>query len=92
MKTFTQLEKLQYIVSGFQIALKNNTTKNANRSDHCNIRDIKLFLNSQSYPYGNLRLDISHNEYALLRDMFANFQTSQYGKDLEPLLSKANFL
>ena len=92
VKTSTQLEKPRYIVVGFQTARKNSVNKNANHFDHCNIRDIKLFLNSQSYPYGNLNLDITCNQYALLYDMYANFQASYYGKESEPLLSKADFL
>lgn len=92
VKTSTQLEKPRYIIVGFQTARKNNLLANASHFDHCNIRDIKLFLNSQSYPYGNLNLDINRNQYALLYDMYANFQTSYYGKESEPLLSKADFL
>ena len=92
VKTSTQLEKPRYIIVGFQTARKNSTVKNASHFDHCNIRDIKLFLNSQSYPYGNLNLDISRNQYALLYDMYANFQTSYYGKESEPMLNKLNFL
>ncbi|XP_014295491.1 uncharacterized protein LOC106693249 [Microplitis demolitor] len=66
VKTSTQLEKPRFVILGFQTARKNDTTKNASVFDHCNIRDIKLFLNSQSYPYGNLNLNIANNEYALL--------------------------
>ena len=55
------------------------------------IRDIKLFLNSKSYPYRNLNLDISRDHYVLLYDMYTNFQTSDYGKDSESLLSTPEF-
>ncbi|XP_015124427.1 uncharacterized protein LOC107046337 [Diachasma alloeum] len=61
VKCSTQLEKPRYVIVGFQTARKNEATKNASVFDHCNIREIKLFLNSQSYPYGNLNLDIAHN-------------------------------
>ncbi|XP_014295310.1 uncharacterized protein LOC106693222 [Microplitis demolitor] len=53
VETSTQLEKPRFVILGFQTARKNDATKNASVFDHCNIRDIKLFLNSQSYPYGN---------------------------------------
>ncbi|XP_015124733.1 uncharacterized protein LOC107046595 [Diachasma alloeum] len=92
VKCSTQLEKPYYVIVGFQTDRKNRTNKNASCFDHCNIRDIKLFLNSQSYPYGNLNLDISHNQYALLYDMYTNFRSSYYGKEAEPLLSKTDFL
>ena len=80
------------MIVGFQTARKNSVVKNASHFDHCNIRDIKLFLNSQSYLHGNLNLDINHNQYALLYDMNASFQASYYGKESGPLLSKAKFL
>ncbi|XP_043276002.1 uncharacterized protein [Venturia canescens] len=92
VKTSTQLEKPRYVILGFQTARKNNAIKNASNFNHCDIRDVKLFLNLQCYPYGNLNLDISHNQYALLYDMYANFQASYYGKESEPLLSKADFV
>ncbi|XP_057332053.1 uncharacterized protein LOC130671927 [Microplitis mediator] len=92
IKTSTQLEKPRYVILGFQTARKNAVKKDASQFDHCNLRDVKLFLNSQSYPYGNLNLDIDRNQYALLYDMYTNFQTSYYGKEPEPLLTKAAFL
>ena len=92
VKTSTQPEKPRYIFVGFQTTRKNSDNKNASHFDHCNIRDIKLFLNSQSCPYGNLNLDITRNQYALLYDMYANFQASYYGKESKPLLRKADFL
>ncbi|XP_057338516.1 uncharacterized protein LOC130676380 [Microplitis mediator] len=92
IKTSTQLEKPRYLVLGFQTARKNVVTKNSSHFDHCNIRDVKVFLNSQSYPYGNLNLNINRNQYALLYDMYTNFQTSYYNKEPEPLLTKAGFL
>ncbi|XP_048511373.1 uncharacterized protein LOC125500988 [Athalia rosae] len=92
VKTSTQLEKPRYILSGFQTNRKNNARRNASRIDHCDITDVKLFLNSQSYPYGNMNLDMNHNQYALLYDMYAHFQAVYYGKDPEPLLKKGEFL
>ncbi|XP_015121280.1 uncharacterized protein LOC107044047 [Diachasma alloeum] len=107
VKCSTQLEKPRYVIVDFQTARKNEATKNAsvfdhsrkneatkNASvfDHCNIREIKLFLNSQSYPYGNLNLDIAHNQSALLYDMYTNFQTSYYHKEPEPLFDRKKFL
>ncbi|XP_053593882.1 uncharacterized protein LOC128667536 [Microplitis demolitor] len=92
VKTSTQLEKPRFVILGFQTARKNDATKNASVFDHCNIRDIKLFLNSQSYPYGNLNLNIANNQYALLYDMYINFQISYYNKEPEPRLTKKKFL
>ncbi|XP_014299137.1 uncharacterized protein LOC106693963 [Microplitis demolitor] len=92
VKTSTQLEKPRFVILGFQTARKNDAVKNVSVFDHCNIRDIKLFLNSQSYPNGNLNLNIANNQYALLYDMYINFQISYYNKEPEPLLTKKKFL
>lgn len=92
VKTSSQLEKPRYAIVGFQTNRKNNSNKNASSFDHCKIRDIKLILNSQSYPYGNLNLDIARNQSALLYDMYANFQSSYYGKDPEPFLDKSEYI
>ncbi|XP_044590788.1 uncharacterized protein LOC123269258 [Cotesia glomerata] len=69
IKTSTQFEKLRYVILGFQTARKNDVLKGASKFDHCYIRDVKLFLNSQSYPYGNLNLNINRNQFALIYDM-----------------------
>lgn len=92
VKTSTQLEKPRHVILGFQTARRNKAEKNASEFDHCNIRDVKLFLNSQCYPYGNMNLDIANNQYAILYDMYTNFQASYYDKEPEPLLSKNKFL
>lgn len=92
VKCSTQLEKPRYVIVGFQTARKNQAAKNASQFDHCKIRDVKLFLNSLSYPYGNMNLDIVHNQYALLYNMYTSFQTSYYDKEPEPLFSRADFL
>ncbi|XP_044019519.1 uncharacterized protein LOC122859901 [Aphidius gifuensis] len=92
VKISTQLEKPRYVIVGFQTARKNVAYKDASLFDQCKMRDIKLFLNSQSYPYGNFNINITQNQYALLYDMFAQFQVSYYGKESEPLLTKKEYI
>ncbi|XP_051155188.1 uncharacterized protein LOC127277840 [Leptopilina boulardi] len=92
VKTSTQLEKPRFIVLGFQTGRKNNTTRNSSHFDHCNISEVKLFLNSQSYPYGNMNLNIDRNQYSTLYEMYVNFQSIYYGKESQPLLTKKEFL
>ncbi|XP_046411935.1 uncharacterized protein LOC124175580 [Neodiprion fabricii] len=92
VKTSTHSEKPRFVMLGFQTNRKNKAGKNASHLDHCNITDVKLFLNSEYYPYGNLNLDMRRNRFALLYEMYANFQATYYGKELEPLLTKSEFL
>jgi len=92
VKTSNQLEKPRYVILAFQTNRKNLNTANASRFDHCNIVNVKLYLNSQCYPYNNLNIDITKNQYAMLYDMFANYQNSYYGKDSEPILTKNQYI
>lgn len=92
VKTSSQLEKPRYAILGFQTSRKNKITVNASHFDHCNITDVKLHLNSQCYPYGSLNIDIDQNQFSLLYHMYANFQSSYYNKENEPMLNKRHFL
>ena len=50
VKTSTQLEKPRFVILGFQTNRKNNTNRSSSNFDHCNLTNVKLFLNNQSYP------------------------------------------
>ena len=91
VKSSSQLEKPRYVILAFQTARNNELKTNASEFDHCNIRNVRLFLNSQYYPYGDMNLDMSKNQFALLYEMFANFQASYYGKNIEPIFNLNRF-
>lgn len=85
------MEKPRFIVLGFQTNRKNVINRNASHFDHCRITNIKLFLNNQSYPYGNLNLDFDKRQYSVLYEMYTNFQASYYSKEPQPYLTKSEF-
>ena len=91
VKTATQLEKPRYVILCFQTDRKNDWKKDVTHFDHCKITNIKLYLNSQIFPYGNLNLDIEKNQFSLLYDMYANFAESYYGSKID-LMTKDNFI
>ena len=74
-----------------QTGKTNPQSVNASHFDHCRLQNVKVYLNSQNYPYGNLNLNIDNAQLALLHDMYARFQTSCYDKEPGPLLSCAEF-
>ena len=76
VKTSNQLEKSWFVILGFQINRKEKKKVNVSRFDHWKISNVKLFLNFQYYHYGNLNLNIDQNQYALLYDMYVNFQNA----------------
>ncbi|CAH1099383.1 unnamed protein product [Psylliodes chrysocephalus] len=60
--------------------------------DHCKLNNIRVFLNSDRYPYHDLNLDFTNNKYATLYDMFANFQESYYHFNLnQPIFNLQEF-
>ncbi|CAH1106672.1 unnamed protein product [Psylliodes chrysocephalus] len=92
IKTTNSVEKPRYVIVGFQTNKKNDASKNMSRFDHCNLTNMKLYLNSQMYPYTNLNLNFEKNIYAILYEMYANFQENYYYKDIgEPCLSNLKF-
>ena len=92
VKTSTQLEKPRSVILGFQTNRKNVNRRNASHFDHCKITNVKLFLINQSYPYGNLNLYIDKKQYPLLYEMYINFQTNYHSRELQPYLSRRDFL
>lgn len=75
IKTSSQLEKPRYVVLALQTGRKNNVKADMSKFDACDITDVKLYLNSQYYPYDNV-----HGDFCIFYDMFSKFQSSYYGK------------
>lgn len=86
IKTSAQLEKPRYVILAFQTGRNHNLAKDMSVFDMCSLTDVKLFLNSQYYPYDNLRGD-----KALMYDMYARFQSSYYGKASYPIMNRSKF-
>lgn len=93
LKTASKLEKPRFIIIGLQKERKNLLTKDCSIFDHCNLTNVKVFLNSIAYPYDNLNLDFSKNNFTLLYNMYTSFQESYYEKSIRnPVLSPSTFL
>ncbi|XP_075158047.1 uncharacterized protein LOC142231317 [Haematobia irritans] len=58
---------------------------------HCHLVNLKVHLNSDTYPYDDLNLKFDDNRYAVLYDMYTKFQQSFYLKEPQPLLSCLEF-
>jgi len=56
-----------------------------------NLSNLKVHLNSESFPYDNLNVDFSKNQYAHLYDMYARFQSSYYNRESLPFLTPNEF-
>lgn len=78
VKTTTQLSKPRYIFVAFQTNRNYNIARDAAEFDHCNITDLKLYLNNERYPYDNLHLNFADGHYQELFYMYLNIQKSYY--------------
>lgn len=91
IKTSSQIEKPRYVIIGLKTDRKNNATKDMTCFDSCNLRDVKVFLNSCYFPYENLNINFSNNKFALLYEQYAKFHQSYYNRCQAPLLSPQDF-
>lgn len=78
VKASSHLNTPRYIVIAFQTNRNNRIGADKSRFDHCNLNDLKVFLNSESYPYESLNLNFDNQQIAVLYDMYARFQESFY--------------
>lgn len=76
IKTSNHLEKPRYVILAFQTNRKNVLNRNASNFDKCDLTDLKLYLNSNYYPYDNIRGD-----YCIFYEMFTQFAKSYYGRN-----------
>ncbi|KAJ8941523.1 hypothetical protein NQ314_010377 [Rhamnusium bicolor] len=91
VKTTTKLETPRHVVVAFQINRKNKVTSNMSTFDNCNLTNIRVFLNSERYPYNDLFIDFKDNKYATLYEMFSNFRHSYYEIGNEPIFTPKEF-
>ncbi|XP_077280434.1 uncharacterized protein LOC143907491 [Temnothorax americanus] len=93
VKTATQLEKPRYVIFALQTGRKNIISQNVSVFDACNLTNVKLYLNSEFYPYDDMNLDFTKNRYAVFFDMYARFRKTYYGYDsFDTLCSLYTFL
>lgn len=60
---------------------------------HCQLSDVKVHLNSTTYPYDDLNLNFQKGRYAMLYEMYCKFQEGYYLRNPpQPLLSLEDFM
>ncbi|XP_018398559.1 PREDICTED: uncharacterized protein LOC108776441 [Cyphomyrmex costatus] len=87
----SQLEKPRYVIFAMQTDRK-KMSEDTSQFDNCKLSNVKLYLNSECYPYDDLNLDFDRNRWAILYDMYARFCKGYYGYEyLEPNLTVSSF-
>lgn len=90
--TTSKVETPRHILIAFQNKKKGVLTSDMSTFDHCDLKNLKVFLNAERYPYSDLNLDFSKSRYATLYKMFANFRESYYHlKSNEPIYNPNQF-
>lgn len=62
-----------------------------NKFVHCDLTNLKVHLNSVTYPYDDLNIKFKNERYAILYDMYLRFQQSYYMRESQPLLTSQEF-
>lgn len=87
VKLSLQNEKPRFILMSFQ----GEYERKNNNFTHCDLTNIKVYLNSESYPYEDLGLDFANHKYAVLYDMYSRFREYYYYQESRPILSRSTF-
>ncbi|KAL4088968.1 hypothetical protein QTP88_024046 [Uroleucon formosanum] len=92
VKTSNKLEKPRYAIIGFQTDRKNSMGKAMSYFDHWKIKNLKVYLNSEVFPYEDFQSDFTKNKMATLYCAYTEFQKTYYGRDnVTPLLARSDF-
>ncbi|XP_031639676.1 uncharacterized protein LOC116351683 [Contarinia nasturtii] len=78
VKTTSQVCKPRYVIVCFQTNRNNVITNDASRFDHCNITNMRLYLNNERYPYDDMNLNFTATHCHELYHMFSNIQYQYY--------------
>ncbi|XP_071580072.1 uncharacterized protein [Temnothorax nylanderi] len=86
VKAAPQLEKPRYVIFALQTGRRNEFTEDASRFDHCALANVKLYLNSEFYPYDDVNADFESDKFAVLYEMYAKFRGAYYGDSRDDAL------
>ncbi|XP_029663005.1 uncharacterized protein LOC115235385 [Formica exsecta] len=90
VKAATQLEKPRYVIFALQSGKKNVLSEEPSLFDDCKLTNVKLYLNSDFYPYDDMNLDFDKRKVAVLYDMYSKFRRTYYGCDNDEALLNLN--
>lgn len=90
VRTAMQMEKPRFVIVGFQTDRK-KINADCSVFDHCNITDVKLFLNSEIYPYTAFNADFTKNMFDLMYNSYVSMRPSCTGKPIDPLFSRKQY-
>lgn len=78
VKTTTQTTKPRYVVVAFQTKRNHVVSADPKLFDHCDISNIRLYLNNDRYPYDDMNLNFAHGDYCEAFSMLDRIQNGYY--------------
>ncbi|KAJ8932568.1 hypothetical protein NQ314_014583 [Rhamnusium bicolor] len=78
VKTTTTVETSRHVIIAFHKARKGKFATDMSKFANCNLTNIRIFLNSERYPYNDPYLYYENNKFETLYEMFVNFQELYY--------------
>ena len=91
VKTTSKLEAPRHVIIAFQEDRKGHVQKDMSIFDDIGLTNVRVFLNSERYPYHDLYLNFKENKFSSLYEMFSNFRNSYYGTSNEPIFNPMKF-
>lgn len=87
------LERPRYIILAFQTGRKDKAKSDIALFDNCNLRSLRVWLNSTCFPYDCLRCDFGKDDYTEAYQAYSDFQTSFYNRKTtsEPISNYSAF-
>lgn len=92
VKVTNQLESPRYVIFGFQTGRDGKARSRTDRFDHCKLKNLRVFLNSEYYPYQDLNLDFEKKDVSKAYEMFLRFKESYYNLDADPTIRKNDYI
>lgn len=78
VKTVSHLNRPRFVIVGLQTNRNSRHTINASKFDKCHMKELRLHLNSQTFPYHMIEFDIANLKMSELYHMYSNAQSSYY--------------
>lgn len=78
VKTTSQVNKPRYVIVAFQTNRNNIIGSDFSMFDHCNITNLKLYLNNERYPYDDMNLCFNESHFHELYHIVQSIQQNYY--------------
>lgn len=78
VKTTTQATKPRYVAVALQTNRNHVPGASPSHMDHCNISNMRLFLNNERFPYDDMNLDFSVGNCYELNNVLCRIQNGYY--------------